>query len=749
MLIENIIMGKIQDEYCLCGNTHQQDNAHTNIRTHISKIHPRDQLIGFSTCTRMAIIRAVPTITITRCITLHLIHGQGTPPVGKAGGPLFPVAIKKIVTDPATHAIGNGLFVFPSHDQDVCTGPGELLLVEVSSTPKKHISPDSKKEMKSHEAMGNQYLNSGESIILTTHSISVDEGLYDVLLTNERIVLVDNKYTRFEPRTIPFTQVISVKGGRVPTGEPVITLVLTETGALADSRDRHLIFTQQPGEERRHERDLWVKRLIELVIAARQHTAGKETPAREQEPGVKPSVRRWEAPDHLLPRTRPEKRPAPAKVVVEPDGTELAEFLFEESVPASELPDEEMRGRHPAETRRVDAGYPEPEETGDTNPAPTVPVPFPVLIRSHFLDEIRQQDPEVSPSSDIQEGNTPAYTGVADEADDLLASEGNDRTVTVPFSSTISAAIASLASPEKRQDRAEQPVSQVTDESAGRQAAPSVFVIEESVPANCELPPAVPLQDVTGAGEIPDADPHTHGNNEVILPGVGNIAEDAVPTPAPVPSEAPSAPHRPVIVEEPSPRRGVPERKVQAVEPKPALPPQEKTPAKRALLPAILAVLVILVIVVGVVLFTHYLPAPQVSPVDTVVTPAITVPPTVAPVLKNTTETGVRVRVISPGPYVGTIGNPEFLHQVSGSGDQSYTVLKNDDLVSVTLRKQDNDGAPLTVEIYNYGFLLVTRTVTAPQGEIILLIDPDTGSPPGITPTIMHPATGNVTLTDY
>jgi hypothetical protein len=156
--------------------------------------------------------------------------------------------------------------------------------------------------MKSLRSMGNQYLNSGESIILTTHSVSVDEGLYDILLTNERIVLVDNRYTRFEPRTIPFTQVISVKGGRVPTGEPVITLVLTETGTLSDSLDRHLIFTQQPGEERRHERDIWVKRLIELVIAARQHSDKKDMPAREPEPGVKPTVRRWVAPDHLLDR---------------------------------------------------------------------------------------------------------------------------------------------------------------------------------------------------------------------------------------------------------------------------------------------------------------------------------------------------------------------------------------------------------------------------------------------------------------
>ena len=102
--------------------------------------------------------------------------------------------------------------------------------------------------------------------------------------------------------------------------------------------------------------------------------------------------------------------------------------------------------------------------------------------------------------------------------------------------------------------------------------------------------------------------------------------------------------------------------------------------------------------------------------------PGRTLPPSVAPALETIPSDGVRVRVESPSTYLGAIGNPGSLHPVSGSGDQWYTVLNNDDLVSATLQKQDNSGSALTVEIYNNGTLLTSRTVTAPMGEIALLI---------------------------
>jgi len=223
-----------------------------------------------------------------------------------------------------------------------------------------------------------------------------------------------------------------------------------------------------------------------------------------------------------------------------------------------------------------------------------------------------------------------------------------------------------------------------------------------------------------------------------VSPSAGyDVEEAAMPRGSPVSADKPHAPHV----------SGSMAGKVPGPDLQPH--PYETPPGKRALMAATLAVLGILILVAGVFFFSHILPDTQGGSSGAVITPVITVPPTVAPALKNIPSEGVRVRVVSPGTYIGTIGNPGFLHQVSGSGDQWYTVLKNDDLVSATIQKQDNSGSALTVEIYNNSTLLTSRTVTAPMGEIALLIDPKTANPPGITPvtTPLANVTGATTLT--
>ena len=550
--------------------------------------------------------------------------------------------------------------------------------------------------------MGNNYLNRGESLLLTTHSVSVDGGLYDILLTNERIVFVDNRYTRFEPRTLPFTQIISVKGGRVPTGEPVITLVLTETGALTDSRDQHLIFTQQPGEERRHERDLWVKRLIELVISARQHAVREETAPHQIEPGVKPSVRHWLAPDHLRPRSAPEKEPAPAHVVVEPDVMEFPEFLFEEPVPQVELRDE-WQGKLPS--READT-----------------PAEVPVEAYSAYSGE-----PEFTDHIPADAG-----TGIVE----VRAMSGDEVSGTAPpepFSSTVRAAIAPLLIPGDLPEPAVPPAHLSAGEPGYPPGVHPVPVVTEAFrnppgtisPAEHTETGPVRGQEInggyTGRDEIGEVNPSAgHDTKEAAMPG-GN----------PDPADQPPVPHVSGSVSGKAPGPDIPR------------PPNGTPLGKRALKAATLAVLGILILVAGVFFFSHILPDTQGGSSGTAITALVPLPPSVAPALENIPSDGVVVRVESSSTYLGAIGNPGSLRQVSGSGDQWYTVLNNDDLVSATIQKQDNSGSALTVEIYNNGTLLTSRTVTAPMGEIALLIDPKTGSPPGIIPTTLSPA--NVT----
>jgi hypothetical protein len=96
-------------------------------------------------------------------------------------------------------------------------------------------------------------------------------------------------------------------------------------------------------------------------------------------------------------------------------------------------------------------------------------------------------------------------------------------------------------------------------------------------------------------------------------------------------------------------------------------------------------------------------------------------------------QDGVWVRVNSTAEYAGSLGNAGFTRTVSGSGDNFYKVLWSDKIVQVSVRKQDNSGALLSVGIYRNGSLISTGSVTSPMGAVDLLVDPVTGRAPGLT----------------
>ena len=127
--------------------------------------------------------------------------------------------------------------------------------------------------------------------------------------------------------------------------------------------------------------------------------------------------------------------------------------------------------------------------------------------------------------------------------------------------------------------------------------------------------------------------------------------------------------------------------------------------------------------------FSHKDITPPSMPIVNI-TPSITVE-LPSPVLIP--QSGLWVRVNSTSPYLGQAGNPDLLKPVSGTGNQIYKILNSNGIVQVDVKKQDNSGSSLSVEIYNDGYLLASRTVTAPMGSIDLLIDSRTGYPPGFT----------------
>ena len=117
--------------------------------------------------------------------------------------------------------------------------------------------------------MGTPYFDRDESIILTAHKIKFDSALSDVMLTNQRLILIDAGYAQFKPQTIPLTTIETVIPGEDAYGNPSITLSLAATTPGSATRTKELVFSQQTSSERKQECNDWVKRLKEEVISIR------------------------------------------------------------------------------------------------------------------------------------------------------------------------------------------------------------------------------------------------------------------------------------------------------------------------------------------------------------------------------------------------------------------------------------------------------------------------------------------------
>ena len=607
---------------------------------------------------------------------------------------------------------------------------------------------------------GSPYLESGESLILTTDRVRVNTVQYDVLLTTRNLILVDIRYAHFPLQMIPLLTIQSVKGGKTTNGELVITLFFTETGSSGKSESMVLLFSQQPGEQRKRERDDWLKTLLGLIVSLRQEISYDSITTADPEIGIRPSKGHQIAPEIPPPYTKVvETRPAHIELIIIPDEPESPVFSEEkQELPEMSFPGEKTESEViPAlsaieETPRASRGV---AESSDTI-SPSLPVieetPVDSQEMSGSLDTLSPSEVpiivesaplhEEEPESQEMVTPVPAFEEIpgAQEAD-----SGTGRKVPV----SLLAAVKSLSSPQRRTglpDKGLPPVPVVEETPVAvpkMKGSPDTLVPPEvpkivassyTLEAKAEpiLPPETStIEETPGASQkdpgypdLPNSpDPLTI--ESPVVHGQGSQVAEPVPFEAGKEGES---------VQQPSP--GV-------TPPAPRSPPPSTGPdARRLTFIAVAAIILIIFGIAGVIVFYPQNPtAPVVEPTP-LPTTTIQQTPQPTPVIPLPTPliiptTGVWVRVDYPRAYYGLVGHSGSMRGVTGSGDQLYKIYESEGIVQVQIQKPDNSGDTLTVGIYRDGDVISLRNVSIPMGSIELLIDAKTGNPPSMTPVVI------------
>ena len=258
--------------------------------------------------------------------------------------------------------------------------------------------------------MGTLYLNSGESIIQTTDRIGVNSIPSDLVLTTQRLILVDSTHGTAEPLMIPFATILSLQGGWNSNGDPVITLTLTLTdaGGMGSTQLLDLVFFQQSHEHRKEECDGWVKYLMDHIVLAHQKTICTDLPTADQERGMQPSIRRGVAPEMIRPHTSiVSSRPVPSGEVMTPHQPDPLEVFTEEGeespvaqipvtpdvIDSSPVPEHEPESPESATPRKRDFDSSIVPEAFEESPVALIPV-TPDVIDSSPVPEHEPESPD-------------------------------------------------------------------------------------------------------------------------------------------------------------------------------------------------------------------------------------------------------------------------------------------------------------------------------------------------------------------
>jgi hypothetical protein len=135
--------------------------------------------------------------------------------------------------------------------------------------------------------MNNFTKETDEYIILQTMDIHVKSKSFESVLTDKRIVLIDDESEYVNP--IPLETLSSIQTGENAIREPVI--VLNVFSHANEIRQMRLTFSQHSGEKRTKERDEWVKQIQAMITPSRDQDYGTGIPPHSQKTGPLPHFR--------------------------------------------------------------------------------------------------------------------------------------------------------------------------------------------------------------------------------------------------------------------------------------------------------------------------------------------------------------------------------------------------------------------------------------------------------------------------
>jgi hypothetical protein len=535
-------------------------------------------------------------------------------------------------------------------------------------------------------------LGSDESVILQAHNIKVKSVVFEAVLTNKRLVLIDGKKGLIPPQEIQIINIKTVDGGENAIRDPILTFSILSVGGTA--RQMILTFPRVASGERKRERDDWLKALTAQISSVDSYPVIPDTTESDQLssqntviiPPSLPVSSVASSPKKKIEITRPIRNivesapamPRPVETTTLPVGSFCSRC-------GSRVPPESVFCNR--------CGTPVVSSTE----VPAVPQPIisttPVAVPSVVPQAIISNPPVVVPSTVPQvQIPTPPVFGL-----------GGDRK-------------------ERTLDEVIHSIEPLIEDSKPRSSEPAPLV-----PRHYPAPPSVV--------EIPVVEP----------PAVAPLAESVALSPPAdhVPADtAPftSPPLTPPVVPALPPKKG----KTVTIA---ALAivillviggivifsnSLGTTPATPAITPTITPI-------PTTVITKTATPTPSPTPV---VTLEVIQTPTAQPQFAIPPN-GVWVRITYSGKYSGTFGTAGSQSPVDDTGDHFYPVSTIDGPVVASIQKMDGSSNALSVEVYKNGVLSGSDTTKSPRGTIDIQVD----LKPKPTPTPVPSLTVSPTVT--